>query len=217
MGRKRLLQREQVLRAIEKCLLESGHPPTIMELRKELRVRSSRTVLRYLEWLEESGDIRRWPGARGIHLLRRPNVGIETAAVPLIGEAPAGPLMIAEENREGWVRLPKELLKPSNRCFFFLRVRGDSMNRAKVGNERIEDDDLILVRQQATADSGEIVIALVDGEATIKRLVRAPGYWVLKPESTNPQHQAIVVGPDFQVQGVVCRVLKKGTINLTGS
>ena len=85
------------------------------------------------------------------------------------------------------------------------------MNRAAVSGGRIENGDLVLVRQQSTADPGEVVVALIDGEATIKHLVRAPGYWVLKPESTDPQHRPIVVGRNFRVQGVVCRVLKKGT------
>src|SRR3990172_4009892 len=132
MGRKRLLQHEQVIDTIAKYLVQNGYPPTVLELQKALRVGSSRTVLRYLDWLEENGDIRRWSGARGIQLLKRPNVGAETVAVPLVGEAPAGPLMVAEENREGWVRIPKELIRPSNARFFLLRVRGDSMNRAEV-------------------------------------------------------------------------------------
>jgi len=119
--------------------------------------------------------------------------------------------MLAEENYEGWLRLPKEFLRPGNAKFFLLRVRGDSMNRASVAGERIEDGDLVLVWQQPTAQPGEIIVALIDGEATIKRLVKGPGYYLLRPESTNPKHEPILVDQDFRIQGVVLRVLKKGS------
>ena len=81
------------------------------------------------------------------------------------------------------------------------------MNRARIDGARIEDGDLVLVRQQPTADPGSVVVALADGEATIKRFVRGPNYFLLKPESTNPEHQPILVNRDFRVHGVVARVL----------
>jgi SOS-response transcriptional repressor LexA len=84
------------------------------------------------------------------------------------------------------------------------------MNRAKVERGAIEDRDLVLVRQQERADPGQIVVALVDGEATIKKLVKAPGYYVLQPESSNAKHRPIVMAQDFQIQGIVSRVFKKG-------
>ena len=85
------------------------------------------------------------------------------------------------------------------------------MNKAVVKDQRIESGDLVLVRQQATAQTNDIVVALVDGEAAIKRLVRGDGYFLLKPDSANPEHRPIVVNCDFHVQGVVTRVLKKGS------
>ena len=90
------------------------------------------------------------------------------------------------------------------------------MNRAKVEGHAIEDQDLVLVRQQERAESSQIIVALVDGEATIKRLIKAPGYYVLQPESTNPKHRPIIMAQDFQIQGVVCRVLKKGAALIGG-
>jgi SOS-response transcriptional repressor LexA len=84
------------------------------------------------------------------------------------------------------------------------------MNRAKVEGQTLEDGDLVLVRQQERADPGKIVVALVDGEATIKRLIKGAGYYVLKPESSNPKHRPIIVAQDFRVQGIVCRVFRKG-------
>jgi len=118
--------------------------------------------------------------------------------------------MPVEENILGQVQLPKEFLKPPSGRFFLLRVRGDSMNRTKVENQTIEDGDLVLVRQQERADPGKIVVALVDGEATIKKLVKGPGYYVLHPNSTNLKHRPIIVAQDFRIQGIVARVFKKG-------
>jgi repressor LexA len=199
-----------VLAAIRRAILNSGMPPTVEELRRVLKVGSTRTVLRYLRWLEDEGEIERWPGARGLRLVKTDKQHAQTLSVPLVGEAPAGSLMAAEENLEGWVRLPQEFLAPRAK-FFLLRVRGDSMNKSIVEDQRIESGDLVLVRQQATAQTNDIVVALIDGEATIKRLVRGDGYFLLKPESTNAEHKPIIVNRDFHVQGVVTRVLKKGS------
>ena len=211
MGRKKLLNKDQVLAAIQWWIAHHGGPPTVDELRKELGVGSGRTVLRYLAWLEEAGDIERWPGARGMRPLRASKGSLTTVPVPIAGEAPAGPFMVAEQNIEGWVRVPKELIRPSTSKFFFLRVRGDSMNRAKVKGERIESGDLALVESREVAANNEVVVGLVDGEATIKRLVKGPSTWFLRPESTNSKHHPIMVRDGFRVQGVVRKILKKGS------
>jgi len=185
-------------------------PPTIKELRQKLGVGSTRTVLRYLRWLEEEGDIERWSGARGLRPLRSDISTVQTRAVPVLGQAPAGPLLVAEQNIDGWVQMPKKVARPGSE-YFLLRVRGNSMNKAKVNGQKIEDGDLVLVRQQTTANDGHIVIALIDGEATIKRFARGSGYYVLKPESTGTDHRPIIVERDFRVQGIVVRVLKRGS------
>jgi repressor LexA len=211
MPKDKRVSKIEILRAIRNSLVHHGVPPTVEELRSALGVGSTRTVQRYLEWLEEEGDLERWSGARGMRLLRDPDQGVKTRAVPLVGEAPAGPLMLAEENREGWLRLPLELASPASASFFLLRVRGDSMNRARVGNDIIEGGDLVLVRQQPTAESGSIVVALIDGEATIKRFTRGPGYVLLQPESSNSEHQPILIDQDFRILGAVTRVIKKGS------
>lgn len=211
MGRKRLIAKQELLATIQRWVVEHGMPPTLEELRRALRVGSTRTVLRYLQQLEDEGDIERWPGARGLRLRRAPGTGIDTRSIPLVGQAPAGKLMTADENIEGYVRVPQTFLRPSAAKFFLLRVRGNSMNCADVGGDRIEDGDLALIKQQSTAESGQIVVALIDGEATIKQFQRAPGYWMLKPHSTSFTHQPVIVGPDFRVLGIVHRVLKKGS------
>jgi len=214
MGRKPLFTVEHVASAIQEWVAHHGVAPTVEELRRLLRAGSTRTVWRYLRLLETEGYIERWPGARGLRSLKAVEGGTRTRAVPLVGEAPAGPRMLAEENREGWVRLPEDMFARHSGRFFLLRVRGDSMNRARLPGGKIEDKDLVLVREQPAANPGEIVVALIDGEATIKRLVQAPGYSVLRPESTNPRHEPIVVTGDAAIQGVVRRVLKRGSLIL---
>lgn len=87
------------------------------------------------------------------------------------------------------------------------------MNKAKVAGEKIENGDLVLVRQQATANDEDIVVALIDDEATIKRFARASGYFVLKPDCTSAEHRPIVVDRDFHIQGIVVRVLSEGLDN----
>lgn len=118
--KKKALSKEQVLSAIRRWILHEGLPPTVEELRNVLKVGSTRTVLRYLRWLEDDGEIVRWPGARGLRLVKTDNQHAQTSAVPLVGEAPAGALMVAEQNIEGWVRLPKEYLRPTGANFFSL-------------------------------------------------------------------------------------------------
>ncbi|MBI3001929.1 MAG: repressor LexA [Deltaproteobacteria bacterium] len=211
MGRHKQLRREEVLRAINQAFIKRGVPPTIEELRRALRVGSTRTVLRYLRWLEEEGDIERWAGARGLRPLRSDTSSVQTRAVPVVGQAPAGPLLLAEQNVNGWVQMPKTVARPGSE-YFLLRVRGNSMNKAKVAGEKIEDGDLVLVRQQTTANERDIVVALIDGEATIKRFARGPGYYVLKPDSSSTEHRPIVVDREFHIQGIVVRVLKRGSV-----
>jgi SOS regulatory protein LexA len=210
MARPKLVTKEEVIAALSRWFIRNSVPPTIEELRRLLGVGSTRTVLRYLDVLKEEGYIDRWSGARGLRMRKGSAPTLETRLVPIVGEAPAGSLMPAEENILGQVQMPKEFLQPPSAKFFLLRVRGDSMDRAKVESQTIEDGDLVLVRQQERADPGKIVVALVDGEATIKKLVKGPGYYVLQPESNNPKNRPIIVAQDFRIQGIVCRVFKRG-------
>ena len=206
-----------MLSALQRWVAEHGDTPSIEELRLELRVGSTRTVFRYLQLLEEDGLIERDRGGHGLRILKPTHVGLQTRAVPIVGQVPAGPLMLAEENIEGWIRLPKDLARPASERFFLLRIRGNSMNRARVGRDLIEDGDLILVRQRPTARQGDIVVAMIDGEATVKRFTAGQGYYVLKPDSSDPTHKPILVDRGFHVAGVVDRVFKKGSDFLSRS
>lgn len=212
MAPKRKISKEAVLWALQRFQVDNGHPPTIEELRAALGVGSTRTALRYLQELQDAGLIDRWSGARGIKLTPSQPASISTITVPLVGEATAGSLMDAEENYLGSVQIARPAREQGN--LFLLRVRGDSMDRAIVNERKIEDGDLVLVERTANARPGDVIVAMVDGQATIKRLALGPHYAVLKPDSSNPKHTPIVISGEFSVQGVVIDVLKEGAINI---
>jgi repressor LexA len=109
--------------------------------------------------------------------------------------------LLAHENVQGTFPVSTSLARP-RQTYFLLRAVGDSMT--EVG---IEDGSLVLVRQQPTADAGDVVVALVDDEATIKELRRSADAVVLMPRSKNKAHKPIVLRRDFQVQGVVVATL----------
>lgn len=211
MGRRPLLTKEKVLVALQRWTAKHDRQPSVEELRRELGVASTRTVFRYLQMLQEDGAIERRPGAPGVKLLKPRSEGAQSRAVPIVGRVPAGALMLAEENIEGWIHLPKALASPASDKFFLLHVRGTSMNKATVAGGTIDDGDLILVRQQPVAKTGDIIVGMIDGEATVKRLVIAPGYFILKPDSKVKTHRQFVVEGDFRVAGKVTHVLKKGS------
>lgn len=121
--------------------------------------------------------------------------------VPLLGTASCGMPILAIEDREGEIPISSKLLKKGNK-YFILRATGTSMNKAKIQNR-----DLVLVRQQSTAENGERVVALIDDEATIKEYYRQDDMVLLKPNSTDTKHQPIILTEDFKIQGVVERVI----------
>lgn len=124
-----------------------------------------------------------------------------TLDIPLVGCAPCGSPLLAEQNILGMVRIPASAVQ-SGRKYFLLRARGDSMT--EVG---IEDGCLVLVRQQDVAENKDIVVALIDEETTIKELQRTRHSVLLVPHSRNASHQPIELRDDFRVQGVAVATL----------
>ncbi len=219
MGRKELISPDQVAKEIQKWMMANGVPPTLGDLQNALKkicFVSTRTLIRYLDKLEEIGMIKQLAGPRGLMLNAGLSAGEETIAVPFYGGAPAGTPKLAEEIAHSWVHLPKEYLRPPSARFYLIRVDGDSMNLAKVGGAFLKNGDLVLVRHQIVADHREVVAALVDGKVVIKRLIKKDGYSVLMPDSTNKTHSPIIIGEDSAIQGVVVRVFKKGGDLLNG-
>lgn len=191
-------RQEQVLAFIRETYRKNGYPPTIREIGDHLGVKWTRGVERHLEALEKKGHIVRTPDAsRGIQLAIRSS-GVR---VPVIGRITAGRPILAVENIEDKLTLDSSMIRGENN--FLLRVEGMSMRDAG-----IFDGDLILVRSQQSADSGDIVAALInDEEATVKRLRLNPDGVVLEP--ANPAFEPITSAMvSINIIGKVMAVLR---------
>lgn len=194
-------RQKQVQRAIYELYQATGHPPTVREIGKRLGLKSSCTVQRHLDALEKKGFIRRSrTKARSIEIVKSEDprmVRTKSVSVPLVGTVAAGQPLLAEENIEDLYALPSELVGDDS---FMLRVKGDSM----IG-DGLFDGDLVVVRRQDTADNGDIVVALLNDEATIKRFYREPGRIRLQP--SNPSMEPIYVN-DVAIIGKVTMGLR---------
>ncbi len=189
------------LQSLVNLFERQGIPPTLREIQVAGGFASTRSVVQYLTALERSGFIVRGPGSRNLRILRRAPENLAeaaaTVAVPVVGTVAAGTPILADENIIEHRRVAAELMRRGSR-HFLLKVRGDSMDLAGIG-----DGDLVLVRQQQTATSGDKVVALIDEDATVKRLRVGADCVVLEPVSSNGAHKPIIVNRDFRIQGVV--------------
>ncbi|MCC6350527.1 MAG: repressor LexA [Candidatus Eisenbacteria bacterium] len=200
MKRRPLTPREtEALRYLRSRIVHGGGTPSVRDLRDALGFSSPNAAAHVIQRLIEAEYLRRRDDGR-LQLLRDASgdpASARTVEVPLVGSVPCGAPLLAEENIEAMIPVSTRLAKPSHR-YFLLRAQGDSMNRAG-----IEEGDLVLVRQQPTAENGDRVVALIDDEATLKEFRRTRDVVTLVPRSTNKRHRPILLSVDFQVQGVV--------------
>lgn len=189
----------KALRYIRNNLVHKGSMPSIRDLMKELDYKSPRSaalVIGQLLDLEFLGKTKEGK----LQLLKSGSNNmdqISTVDVPLIGTVACGAPILAEENIQGYFKVSITLAKPSHK-YFLLRAQGDSMN-----NAGIKDGDLVLVKQADVAEEGQDVVALIDDEATIKRLKMGNNTAILEPKSSNKLHKPIIVHEDFRIQGIV--------------
>jgi repressor LexA len=162
--------------------LESGQPPTVREVQKSFGFKAFQTAHEHLEKLVAEGKLAKRSGARGYCL---PEPITPVARIPVLGRVQAGALSTAVEDLEGYVPVHAN----SAQGLFGLQVSGDSMI-----NAGILEGDVVIVRSQATADPGDIVVALVEDEATVKRLRIRRRKIELHPE--NPDYDPIIPPPD---------------------
>ncbi len=200
---KELTERQrQILQAIYDRQRARGYPPTVREIGQAVGLSSSCTVQKHLNALERKGFIRRDPTrSRTIEILDFPDPTIpigRTVDVPLVGAITAGQPILAHENIEANVPLPQELVGDGQ--LFMLRVRGESM----IGRG-IHDGDYVVVRQQQTVDNGEIVVALLGEEATVKTFYRERDRVRLQPE--NPTMEPILC-TDVTILGKVVMAIR---------
>lgn len=190
----------RTLRTIQKFILDRGIPPTVADVASMLGLRNS-TVHEQINQLIQKGYIRREDGkARGLSVVQEPADTINSlVSVPIIGTVAAGQPILAQENIVGEVLVESSVAKSGR--YFALQVQGDSML-----NAGINPGDLLIVRQQPIAESGDIVVALINDEATVKRLQIHGGDVMLKPE--NPSYAPIIVesDADLRIAGKVVAV-----------
>jgi repressor LexA len=194
-------RQRRILETIREFTEERGYPPSVREIGERVGLSSSSTVQSHLKTLERHGLIRRDPTKPRALVTSgdAPRPDREYAVLPIIGRVAAGVPITAAENVEGEYVVPAELArKPGS---FVLRVQGDSMVDAA-----ILDGDLIVVAGQPTAENGEIVVALLDGEATVKRFFKEPGRVRLQPE--NPR-MAPLYSDDVTIVGRVEAVIRR--------
>ena len=193
------LSKEQwnVLSALERLCEENAYPPTVAELAERLKMRTS-SIQNCLNRLIELGHVRKNPGkARGLEVVRKLAPKVFTlVAIPIMGEVPAGVPVLTEEHQDGELLVPAELVGGA-KCFA-LHVVGHSMIDVD-----ILDGDYAVVRQQQLAESGEIVVAAVNGEVTVKTLSMQNGRIALLPANSEFEPIEITHEMELKILGKV--------------
>lgn len=185
---------------IRNKLAHEGKSPTLREINEVTGGKSPRSASLVVDRLIEAGFLKKI--GRKLVLLGAPtNASISTVNVPLVGAVTCGTPVLAEENIQEFIPVSTALAKTGSK-YFLLRAIGDSMNQAG-----IQPGDLLLVRQQPTAEDGDRVVALINDEATVKIYEKTKDAVVLKPKSDNLTHKPIILAEDCIIQGVVCAVL----------
>ncbi len=196
------VRQEEVLGFVREFIEEKGYPPTLRDICGRLRINGPANARKHLDALERKGFIKRSSNiSRAIEVIGNTDRA-GTAMVPIVGRVRAGGVHLAIEDISGHVGLDAGFFRCKGA--FLLRVEGESMTGAG-----IDEGDLVLVRPQKEAADNEIVVAMIDGEATVKRFIMEAGAVILKPE--NPAFAPIVVSGeerDFMIVGKVISVIK---------
>lgn len=175
---------------------ENGFPPSVREISAKLNIKSTATVYSYIEKLKSKGLLEKSPlKKRALSLTQ--NVK-KFQSIPLVGTVTAGNPIFAVENLEGYFPLPDEF---NNSGDFALKIKGNSMI-----NAGIFDNDIIIVKQQETAENGEIVVALIDDSATVKRFYKQAENIILHPENDD---MVDMVFKDVKILGIVKGLMRK--------
>jgi repressor LexA len=195
-------RQEAILDVIRAFANEHGYPPSVREIGERVGLSSSSTIHAHLKTLERRGLLQRDPTKP--RALRTegsmPTAYPDAVVMPIVGKVAAGVPITADENLEGEFVLPASFL-PKNSGGFMLRVQGDSMVDAGILN-----GDLIVIRPQKSANNGEIVVAMLEGEATVKRFYREDGRFRLQPENRTMEP---IYASDVDIVGRVEAVVRK--------
>lgn len=194
-------RQQQIMDYLHKHLQEKGYPPSVREIGQAVGLSSSSSVHSHLEILERKKLIRRDPAKpRALEITKSKLPSTETVSLPLVGQIAAGSPVIAQENIESYMPLPAELVRGDES--FILNVKGDSMKEAG-----ILGGDYIVVKQQRTAQNGQIVVALLeDEEATVKTFYKENNHVRLQPENSSMEP---IITDNVSLLGVVVAVLRR--------
>lgn len=177
-------KQQRVLEYIRSFTREHGYPPAVRDICQGLGLKSTSTAHGYLERLEKNGYIRRDPSkTRAIELIEEDNglpeeSFVSAVNVPLLGQVAAGQPILAEENLEEYLPMPKSMVPYDDKNTFALEIRGESMIKAGILN-----GDKIIVRQTQIAENGDIIVAMIENEATCKRFFKEKDRIRLQPEN----------------------------------
>ena len=196
-------QQKVILQLIAESVEEYGYPPTYQQLCDTLGFSSKNGVKKHIDALVAKGYLEKDSSPRGIRIINpeyKPKT-VDESTVPLIGHIAAGFPILADENVERYVPVPRHLIKTEGR-YYALRVRGDSMV-----NAGILEDDLVIVKAADIAINNDIVVALIDGEVTVKRFVSKDNLRYLKAE--NPAYEDLHPMESFAIQGKVVGLIRE--------
>jgi repressor LexA len=196
-------QQKVILQLIAGSVEKFGYPPTYQQMCDTLGINSKNGIKKHVDALVAKGYLEKDSSPRGIRIIdpEYKPWGTEDSAVPLIGHIAAGFPILAEENVERYVPVPRHLIQSEGR-YYALRVRGDSMI-----NAGILEDDLVVVKASDLANNNDIVVALIDGEVTVKRFVNKDNLKYLKAE--NPKYEDLYPLESFAIQGKVVGLIRE--------
>ncbi|WKZ32104.1 MAG: transcriptional repressor LexA [Thermodesulfobacteriota bacterium] len=196
-------RQKEILDFLREFIGEAGYPPSLRDICARFGIKGPKNAAKHLVALEKKGFIKRGGSAsRAISLLGRNRAQQGGVLLPIAGRVRAGAPEEAVEDVLGHVVLDERFFKC--RDAFLLKVEGESMVEAG-----ISEGDLVVVRPQPDASGGDIVVALVDNEATVKRLLKTGGRVVLKPENHSMEPIVVKDGSDFAIIGKVISVIRR--------
>ena len=206
-------KQELVLRLIKQYYLENGTAPSLGELQHNLGISTKRGVVIHLEALERKGYIFRTGEPRGIHVLESNDEDIVydyLVGIPILGYVNAGvPLVSANEENIGVLKVDQSIVGRKDGLFSLI-VKGDSMNLAEIDGKKIVEDSYIVVQKNVSIEDGDIVVAIVENCATVKKFKHSKDMVILYPDSSNPLNQPIYLdkSSDSLINGKVIKVLE---------
>lgn len=202
MGKGLTRRQREILTFVQRYAEAHGYPPSVREIGQALGLTSSSTVHSHLSALEKKGFLRRDPSKpRALEVLRDEHEipPKKVVPIPIIGRVTAGQPILAQQNIEDYFPLPTDFVH-ADECFI-LQVRGDSMI-----NAGICDGDLLVVRQQQVANNGDIVVARLEDEATVKRFFKEADRVRLQPENSTMQP---IYSQDVAIEGIAFAVIRR--------